>query len=104
MNWKDLAKLIPHKVQITSKVWYEVLYTPTIVGGEDCYGVMRPDLKQILLIPGMTPKNHVGTYLHEVIHAFSQEHGLALTETQVRGIEKALHYILKDGNILGRSQ
>jgi len=99
MKWLSYVKRIPHKVQITSKVFYEILSSPRIVGGEDCYGVMRPDVKQIVLLDGMKPKNRITTYLHEVIHAFSNEYDLNLTETQVRGIEKCLHYILKEGNI-----
>lgn len=100
MNWKSLVKRLPHKPQVTAKVCYGVLSTPSIVGGPDCYGVMRPDLKQITPLEGMTPKNKTLTYLHEVTHAFSEEYDLGLTETQVRKIEKALYYILKEGNIL----
>lgn len=100
MKWKALVKRIPHKVQVTSKVSYEILYTPKIVGGEDCLGVTHLDQKQIMLMSEQTPRNMVHTYIHEVVHAFSEEYGVGLTETQVRAIEKALHYILKEGNIL----
>lgn len=100
MKWSHLLTLIPHKVQITSKVYYEVLWSPKIVGGEDSYGLMRPDAKQIVLEQGNTPKTTVTTYLHEVIHAFSEEYDIGLTETQVRKMEKALHYVLKEGNLL----
>lgn len=99
MNWKGLVKRIPHKLQVTSRVFYEVLSSPKIVGGEDCYGVMRPDLKQIILTEGMTPKNRVTTYLHEVVHAFSEEYDIGLTEAQVQKIEKTVYYLLKEGNL-----
>lgn len=99
VQWKALVKRIPHKVQIKAKAIYEVLYTPLIHKAEDCYGVTRPDTKQILLDAGMKPKNMTSTYLHEVVHAFSIEHDIGLTETQVRKIEKALPYLLKANNL-----
>lgn len=100
MNWKKLSKRIPNKVQVAHKTFFEVLWSPEIVGGEDCYGMCRFDPNQIVLLQGMTPKNATTTYLHEVIHAISDTHGIGLTEKQVRQIEKVLHYILKPGNIL----
>ncbi len=99
MKWSQLAKRIPHKIQVTRKVFYELLWSPEIVGGEDCYGVTRLDSKQIVLLTGQTPRNMVHTYIHEVVHAFSEEYNIGLTETQVRKIESALHYLLKNGNV-----
>jgi hypothetical protein len=61
---------------------------------------MRPDDKQILIEQGNKPKLTTTTYFHEVAHAFSHEYDIGLTETQILKIEKALHYILKEGNIL----
>lgn len=100
MNWKRLVKRIPHLVQVTSKVSYEILYTPKIVDVVECLGTTRIDYKQIRLKNDQTPKSLVHTYIHEVVHAFSEEYDIDLTEKQVRAIEKALYYILKEGNIL----
>lgn len=99
MNWKGLLARIPNKVQVTSKVFYEILWTPSIHKAEDCYGIMRPDAKQIVITQGYPPKATVTTYLHEAIHAFSEEYEVGLTESQVRKLEKALHYVLKEGNV-----
>lgn len=99
MNWKKLRARIPHKVQITPKVFYEVLWGDLIHKYEDCDGVTKPDIKQIVIKQDLKPKEAVLTYLHEVAHAFSIENNIALTETQVLKIEASMYYVLKEGNI-----
>jgi predicted GTPase len=100
MNWKRLLKRIPHKVQVTAKVAYSILWaTKEIHRAEDCYGVTHLDTKQIILTQGQTPKEAVHTYLHEILHSFSEEYDIGLTESQVRKCERALYYILKEGNV-----
>jgi len=89
MRWLGFLKRIPHKVQVTSKVFYEILYTPEIVGKEDCLGVTYLQQKQIMLMSKQSPKNMVHTYIHEVVHAFSEEYSVDLTERQVRAVEKS---------------
>jgi hypothetical protein len=99
MDWKSLLARIPNKVQVTSKIFYEILWSPKIHKAEDACGLMRPDTKQIIIEQGHPPKLTTVIYLHEVLHAFSEEYDLKLTENQILKMEKALYYALKEGNL-----
>jgi hypothetical protein len=97
VQWKALKKKIPAKVTIGDN-GYEVLWTdgfkdPTVVGEK------RVDPHQIVLKTGESDTETVKTYLHEVIHAWSDESGANLTESQVVALESLLPSILKQGNI-----
>ncbi len=98
VNWKQLAKQIPSRVQISSKVWYTVLWIEEFPG--DTVGEMCKETKQIRLKLGQTNKEKVLTYLHEILHAAADENGIGLTEKQVSVLEtKFFYYLLKGGNV-----
>lgn len=102
VNWRKLAKRIPHKVQIGNKNFYEILWVERFDDPEQV-GEMFKDLKQIKLKIDQTNKEKVLTYLHEVIHAFSDENDIGLTESQVSKLEKSmLYYWLKTDNLFSR--
>lgn len=103
VDWKKLQKQIPDKVQITSSVYYEVLWSDN-VDGKDHYGLTDLNNKQIIIKKGMKPKITVITFLHECTHAASYEYDLNLTETQVLNIEKFIYYILKQNNIFRKKR
>lgn len=98
MDWKKLKRKIPHRVQIAKAAWYEVLYTDDFKDGTTL-GETRFEQRQIVIKNGQSPKMTVVTYLHECAHAFSAEHEINLTETQVLALEKAFYYMLKFNNI-----
>jgi len=98
LNWKSLKKRINNRIQITRKIFYEVLYIEDFRGGETL-GEMRPDTKQIVIKSGQSPKNTVVTYIHELLHAISEEYEVQLTETQILKLERAIYYILKENNV-----
>src|SRR6266700_2249531 len=98
MDWKKLAQNIPHQVQLSKKGTYEVLWTDNFKD-HSTIGEMRPDNKQIVIKKDQTPKNTTITYLHEILHAISEECQANLTESQILKLEKSFYYILKDSNI-----
>ena len=95
--WKSLQRQIPDRVQINKKVFYEVCYIHEFPDG--CLGETRYDQKQIVLKFGMSPKETVLTYWHEVLHAISWEHNVGLTETQVLNMEESGNYLFKPHNL-----
>lgn len=102
INWKKLVTLIPSKVQIAPKVYYDVVWQKEIINstGHHLYGVTDLTNKIITIKMGMPAKLTMETYFHECIHALSEEYKLGLTENQVLAMEHALPYVLKTDNLL----
>ena len=98
VNWKNLVKKIPNKVQLSKRGEYEIVWVDSFKQ-DDVVGETRFDRKQIAIKKKMSPKNTVITYLHEVAHGLSAEHDMQLTENQILALEKGLYYLLKDGNL-----
>jgi len=103
INWKALTKLIPHRVQITRKSFYEICYVDSFVD-ENVLGETRFDRKQIVIKDDQHPKEKVHTYIHELLHAISAEYEVNLTENQVRALERALYYVLKSDNVFRKAK
>lgn len=100
-KWTKFRAQIPIKVQVKSRVFYEVVWVEAFP--DDCVGKTDYEKRQIILKLGQTNKETVLTYLHELAHAISGEYDINLTENQVQGIEKSLYYVLKDANIFKES-
>lgn len=98
VNWRKLAKKIPFRVQIARNTYYEVCYADDFPDG-NTWGETRYEQKQIVLKKDLKPKNLVTTYIHEVLHAMSYDHGIELTEKQIESFEKSFYFFLKNGNI-----
>jgi len=103
INWKALTKRIPHRVQVSRKSYYEICYVDTFVD-ESVLGETRFDVKQIVLKDNQPHKEKVHTYLHELLHAISEEYEIGLTETQVRLLEKAVYYTMKPDNVFKKAK
>lgn len=99
VNWKKLIKLVPSVVQVKRNKRYEVVYIDEFHEQPRIVGQMRPSTSQIILKLGQSPKEAIHTYVHELIHLFSDEYEVGLTESQVQKLEKAVYYLLKPGNI-----
>lgn len=99
VNWKHLKTRIPHQVQISRKKYMEIAYVQDFKDGKTL-GEMRPDINQIVIKTDMSPKETVCTYIHELLHAISNEYEVNLTENQVLALEKSLYYIFKPGNVI----
>lgn len=100
MKAKDLPSTIPTKFRITRKVTYEILYSDEILNGENNRGEIRSETKQIVLWKGQSPTDLYKTFLHECIHAVSDENGIKLTENQVMKLEEAVFRVLKLNKLL----
>lgn len=99
LSWKQLATLIPNKVQVGRKVFYDVLWYKN---QEDYVGLSVPDKKEIRLALIKDPKETTKTYLHELLHAVSDTHDIGLTEQQVSKLESSFYYLLKDNNVFNK--
>lgn len=98
IDWAKYFKRIPVSVQLTKKVKYDVLWTrpdPSL----DHIGRTHTDSKQIIVDNTLKPKLAVHTYIHELIHAISEEYKVGLSEKQVLALEKALYFVLKPVNV-----
>lgn len=98
INWKSLYKKIPISIQITKKIKHDITWTRPD-DSLDHVGITHHDIKHIVLNLSLKPKEAVHTYLHEVLHAVSEEYSVGLTENQVLALEKAVYYMLKPGNV-----
>lgn len=105
MNWKNLRNNIPSHIQAGRNGLYEVVWVESFKDN-DTLGETRFDPKQIAIKLGQTNKETVATLFHEFFHAVSHEYDINLTESQVKSLEKSLHYFLKFANIVvkGKSQ
>jgi hypothetical protein len=103
VNWKKLSRSIPHRVQVSPKGWYEILWVDDFKDGKTL-GETRFDPKQIVLMRGQSPKMTVSVYLHEYAHAYSHEWNLNLTESQVLAFEKGLYFWLKHSNLFTKGK
>lgn len=104
MSWNGLTKKIPSKVQIDKDVSYEVLWSDEISSDDQLMGQTRFDdgHKQIIIRRGLSDKDTIVTYIHEVLHAISMEHGVKLTENQILALERSFYYMLKPNNVFKR--
>lgn len=100
VNWKQLRKNIPNRVQVNRNVFYEVLWIDEFKDGQTL-GETRFHERQIVIINGLSAKKAVTTYLHELAHAVSMEHEVDLTENQILSLESSFYYVLKSGNVFG---
>lgn len=101
-NFRQLAKRIPNKVQIGPRLYYTVSFVDKInINSKDVViGMCDKNLKTIEILRTLGPKEKVMTYLHECIHAFSDENDIGITERQVGLLEKkCLLFMIKSGNI-----
>jgi Zn-dependent peptidase ImmA (M78 family) len=96
-NWKKYRTNIPNKVKISSRAYYEVFHTKDFhfdKENEKTFGITRFDPKQIVLNDNQGNKEHIHTFLHEVLHAISHEYNVNLTENQIQKLEKAMPYFM----------
>lgn len=98
INWKKLFKRIPVSIQLTKKVKYDITWArpdPSL----DHVGITHLEAKHIVVSLDLKPRAAVHTYIHEVLHAISEEYDANLSEKQVLALEKALYFVLKPGNL-----
>lgn len=101
IKWSLFKNAIPNKVQFKKAV-YEILYTEDFLDGKTL-GETRFNPHQIVLKTNESDKETFHTYIHECLHAASNEYDIGLTEGQVRKLEKSIQDWLKPGNIIADS-
>jgi hypothetical protein len=85
---------LPNSLRIKSKVTYEVLFTNEFKDGLTL-GEMRPDKKQIVINLNQSETEMAKTFIHEVLHAISDEYKAPLSEKQTQALEKGIYNFLK---------
>lgn len=98
INWKKLRKQIPSKIQLGSKLYYNVFWANDYKNGE-LNGECDYEKRQIILNMKQSDRESVVTYFHELAHAISYEYNFDLTESQVRNFERSVPYLLKNNNL-----
>jgi len=98
VNWRKYLNRIPNFVRIDSRTKYEVVWIDDFADG-NTLGETRYDPPQIVLKKGLSPKNTVITYLHEIMHCASDSYNIELTESQILNMEGFFYYCLKNGNL-----
>lgn len=98
IKWVDLVSKIPHKVSVSPKRYFEISWVDTF-DNPDVDGMTQFHPDRIIIRNSQSSSETIKTYLHEVLHAVSDEYTIGLTETQVIQLEKALSTILKPGNV-----
>lgn len=98
VNWKKLSKYIPHRIKLSSRDEYEIVWIDEFLDGKTL-GETRFEERQIVIKNGQTPKESYSTFIHEWFHAISHAYEINLTESQVQKLEKAFIYNKMKGNI-----
>ncbi len=97
VKWKKLKNKIPISVQYGRNQHCNIKWVQGF--GDDTVGSMHLASNEILIKLGMSDKLTITTYIHELLHLFSDANEVGLTENQILKLEKAFYYVLKDGNI-----
>jgi hypothetical protein len=98
IRWSFLKNCIPTHIKIKQSE-YEIVWVEDFKDGKTL-GETRFNTKQIVLKTNETDNETFHTYVHEVLHAVSDEYDIGLTEKQVRKLEKSLTDWLKPVNKL----
>lgn len=98
VNWRYLVSRIPSWVKVAAGREYEVIWVKRFKEG-DHVGETRFQSSQIAIQKGHGPYKTIEIYLHELLHAISEEHNVGLTEGQILALEKAFRYVLEKNNV-----
>lgn len=98
MNWKKWKSRIPAWVVINTYRWFQVAWVDRFFDGSHV-GEMNPEHNQILIHKKLSDKLTVETYIHELLHAVSDEYDVDLSEQQILKLEKAIPKMLEKGNV-----
>ena len=103
LDWRKLKARIPHTVSLGQHRTYEVMWVDRFVDprtmGESRFPVDDRAIRQIVIKKGMSPKDTVLTYLHELTHVLAFEVDITLTEAQVQAVESKFYFLLRKGNV-----
>ncbi len=98
IDWTEYRNSVPSRIQVSNKIFFEVCWTDGFKD-EKTVGETRFEPNQIVLKTNESEKETIKTYIHEILHAFSDVYEIGLTEKQVQRLEKGLTYALKPGNL-----
>jgi len=86
---------VPHKIRITSKISYEILYADVIKDDPTCHGHCCPEKKQIILKNGLSDSNIAKALIHEIIHCAEFETKTPIPHKITYALEEGFYKMLK---------
>jgi hypothetical protein len=89
---------IPHKVRITRKTAYEVLFVDRFDDIDqlgECHISDDKTVKQIKLKNGMSPLKQRQIYIHEILHAIEEETGEPIPHKVIYLLQESLERVLR---------
>lgn len=86
---------LPHRVRITHKITYEVVWIDQFLDGPDTRGECRFDSRQIVICRNQTPRWILRTFIHEVLHAMEHELGIEMKHDSIYKLEEAVERICR---------
>lgn len=79
---------------------YTVIFKELVVEeGQECRGSCHSDRREIYLKESLKDTRLMETFLHECIHAISDEYDLSLTEVQVNTLGISLLSLIRDNKL-----
>lgn len=93
MAKKPVSEMLPRKVRITAKISYSVLFVDKLEN--DDLGSCDKNSRQILILLGMSKKETLATFIHELIHAIEFEYNIAIPHLAVHQMDLAIEAILR---------
>lgn len=86
-----LQKAYPKKIHFGDSV-----YTIKFKKNMGCYGETDPDKKIITIKHGLSSRQTLATFVHEILHLIEFEHPLKIKHKMIYELEKAIMEILLD--------
>lgn len=84
---------LPSHVKIKNKVVYEVVFVEKFKDPKQV-GECRFDQKQIAIKIGLSPRQTIKTFYHEILHSVAFERNIDISHKAIYQFEDAIYYIL----------
>lgn len=84
---------IPHKVRITAKVTYRVVYVDRFDNPE-VIGFLNSEDKTITILRTLGKKKKLEIFIHELLHAIEHEYDIALPHKLIYKLQEPLTKVL----------
>lgn len=88
---------LPFQKSYPKKIHFgEEIYTVSFKKGLKCFGQTDPSKKLITIKLGLSPRQTLATFIHELLHMIEFDHPLKMSHAMVYELEKAITEILLD--------
>jgi hypothetical protein len=84
---------VPSHIKIKNKVSYEIVWVESFED-DTTVGECRFDARQIAIKTGLSKRETIKTFIHEVLHAIEFERGIKIQHKAIYQLEDAVFYLL----------